>query len=215
MTDTLMPPPNKGLGRIKLILLIAIAVLPMILATAMYYGGWGLAANKANRGNLLWPPLSVKLLNATDDSKRNLTSYFSSTERRSDASELKWMLMVTGKGDCTQACQTMLYNTRQVNRALGKDADRVHRFLVMDQPDVSSRKNLAKSYPLLKFAVSPAASLAHLPVSTAASESNKAAIWNIWVADPHGNIMLHYSEQHTGKDILTDMKRLLKLSNIG
>jgi hypothetical protein len=37
----------------------------------------------------------------------------------------------------------------------------------------------------------------------------------ILVVDPFGNIIMHYGSEHTGKEMLKDLKQLLKLSQIG
>ena len=37
----------------------------------------------------------------------------------------------------------------------------------------------------------------------------------ILLIDPFGNVMMHYGREHTGKQLLKDLKHLLKLSQIG
>ena len=37
----------------------------------------------------------------------------------------------------------------------------------------------------------------------------------LWIIDPHGNLVLRYGPGVIGKDVLNDLRLLLKLSNIG
>ena len=37
----------------------------------------------------------------------------------------------------------------------------------------------------------------------------------LWIVDPHGNLVLRYGAEVNGKDLLKDLRQLLKLSNIG
>jgi len=37
----------------------------------------------------------------------------------------------------------------------------------------------------------------------------------ILVVDPLGNMMMYYHAENTGKDMLTDIKRMLKVSKLG
>ncbi len=37
----------------------------------------------------------------------------------------------------------------------------------------------------------------------------------LWIVDPHGNLVLRYDGKVNGKHVLDDLRHLLKLSNIG
>lgn len=37
----------------------------------------------------------------------------------------------------------------------------------------------------------------------------------VWVVDPLGNLVLHYGQAYEGKELLTDLRRLLKASRLG
>ena len=37
----------------------------------------------------------------------------------------------------------------------------------------------------------------------------------LWIVDPHGNLVLRYDAKANGKQILNDLRHLLKLSKIG
>ena len=52
-----------------------------------------------------------------------------------------------------------------------------------------------------------------MPTYTQGAEGNGAA--QLWIIDPHGNLVLRYGPGVIGKDVLNDLRLLLKLSNIG
>jgi hypothetical protein len=52
-----------------------------------------------------------------------------------------------------------------------------------------------------------------LPAYTKGAQSNDAP--HLWIIDPHGNLVLRYDPSVKGKDLLNDLRHLLKLSNIG
>lgn len=222
-------------NRIKLLGLFAIVFVPMAVATSMYFGSWGIPAGSTNNGELIWPPINISQLQATDAQGQPLEQHFSldepgarplkwdllSPEADKDESESKWVLLVTGEQDCNKACQQALYTVRQVNIALGKEAKRVTRVLVSDQKSNALPGDIAEQHPRLAIATTEKSALQQFATGGASnreginnSEMN-ADSWNIWVVDPLGNVILRYEANRHGKDILKDMKRLLKLSNIG
>ncbi|WP_250656104.1 hypothetical protein [Alkalimarinus coralli] len=216
-------------NRLKLVGLFAMVFVPMAAATSMYFGGWGIPSGSTNHGELIWPPVSIAQLNATDSQGQPLVRHFSldepgarplkwdllTTNADKDVVESKWVLMVMGADECNKPCQAALYTVRQVNIALGKEADRVTRVLASNVDLSSPSADIAGQYPLLSFANMDTASLHRFSRELPNNLTKAANEWNIWVVDPLGNVILRYEAERHGKDILKDMKRLLKLSNIG
>ena len=62
-------------------------------------------------------------------------------------------------------------------------------------------------------------------MGSAVIEDTRASAWRrihcsvvvpqLWIIDPHGNLVLRYDPTVKGKDLLNDLRHLLKLSNIG
>ncbi|KZY71874.1 hypothetical protein A3738_23500 [Oleiphilus sp. HI0066] len=46
-------------------------------------------------------------------------------------------------------------------------------------------------------------------------QADTSKTWNLWVSDPLGNVILRYDSTNSGYDLKDDLKKLLKLSNIG
>lgn len=99
----------------------------------------------------------------------------------------QWQLLLSSNTPCTDRCVYWQQQLPQINQALGKDRDRVIWSLVASNP---------KDYP---------------PSSDQLSQHKNV----IWLADPNGNLVLQYSLDQTPKDLLKDLKRLLKVSRIG
>lgn len=107
-----------------------------------------------------------------------------------------WWLWVVTEQDCLGECATAVHQLRQLHILLNKDSDRVRRGLVTE-PGVAP--GLLGEYPALEHLTGPL---------TALSEG-------IYIVDPIGNLVLYYPLEDAGKPVLTDLKKLLKLSQIG
>lgn len=105
--------------------------------------------------------------------------------------EPRWLLLVTEPEQCATECQEWLHQLQQIKTALGRDTDRVEYRLV--QTD-------GKAIP------------SEAPILTSSTSTLEAGIW---VADPLGNLVLRYNMDQPPRDILDDLKRLLKVSKIG
>jgi hypothetical protein len=84
----------------------------------------------------------------------------------------------------------------QLHALLNKDAVRVRRAIVAETP-VDAK--LAQDYPRLAVL----------------SGSLRGLATGIYVVDPLGNLVFHYPLADAGEPVLDDLKRLLKVSQIG
>ncbi|MNT98715.1 hypothetical protein D3C72_2413630 [compost metagenome] len=48
-----------------------------------------------------------------------------------------------------------------------------------------------------------------------AESAGKVEGAQLWIVDPHGNLVLRYDSRSQGKAILNDLRHLLKISQIG
>lgn len=206
MTDfhaTSQPDPRAvRRGRIIALLLFAIAVLPVVLATAMYFGGWGATGASANKGQLLQPVAHIDEFDLADEQGQPLNArFYPLTE------EPKWLVLTLAER-CQDACREAIHTTRQVHIALGRESDRVERALWSP----SLPEDQLTDYPeLIRLSVAEGQSLpAELPGAGDLQQS-----YQIYVVDPNGNVILRYDNGNSGEDLLDDLKKLLRLSNIG
>ena len=202
------PDPNAvRRGRRQLLLLAALFFVPLAIAFWMYYGptGWR-PSGDASKGDLIDParPLAALALTTADG-----------TQTQPDFLRGKWSMVYVGDGLCDDRCRKALYLTRQSRIALNKDMDRVQRvFLVTGR--CCDRGFLAQEHPDLVVArVDDDASAALLEPFPTYGGVPLADAGRIFIVDPLGNLLMSYAPTAPDKALLTDMKKLLRLSHIG
>lgn len=202
-TEALKLNPEEQVRRrnqIKLLGIFAVAGVPVILAMLMYFGGFATPVGKTNKGELLVPAMSLADfgLQATEE------GLFAETGG-------KWLLIQTGSGECDLQCKDMAHTARQVHILMAREQERVARvFMGADEAGFAS--TLGKDYPELAYIPLDSKRQSALP---AVKNSDADSNWQLWISDPLGNVILHYDSSHSGYDLRDDLKKLLKLSNIG
>jgi len=189
----LMDVETRTSSRRKLVLLAAIAFVPLFIAYGLFFFApdWKPEGTK-NHGQLIQPPL--------------------------DATELEtptrqWSLLVMSGPECDARCSERLYLTRQIHTALGKDADRLVRRWVRSTPvNPSNWASLKAEHPDLEPWISETL---ERTLSDYASAELSGMRVHVFLADPLGNIMMAYPESEVGKPLLEDLRLLLKLSKLG
>jgi hypothetical protein len=184
---------KKNNNKMALILLVVVFVVPVILAKFALELDW---FNKAstNRGELLEPTIEAQEL--------------------LKEAERKWHFLYVIPAVCDQACENAIYSVSQVKTAIGREADRVNAvFIATEDSDKSTLEKIADIYDtqvLQKEQLNVNKVFKDVPVNA------------IFIADTLNNIVLKYpntaDEQQAimdSRDMLADMKKLLKLSRIG
>ncbi|NNB45890.1 hypothetical protein [Pseudomonas chlororaphis] len=182
-------PHNRRRGRWQLLLIVAMVIGPMILATGMYKLQFWVPESRSYHGELIGNGQSRADIGVQADEKR-------------------WQILVTAPKDCAVDCQQLVYLARQIQISLGRDASRASHGLAAAQPlDADYQAKLQREYPQLqRYPLD-------LPTFTKGAGDQSAPL--LWIVDPHGNLVLRYDARVKGKDLLNDLRHLLKLSNIG
>jgi hypothetical protein len=187
-------------ARRKLLAIAALFFVPVIIAFAMYYGGFGMPSGSSSKGQLINPPrpLSVSGLRAADGS--DAATVFNG----------KWSLIYIGDGRCDAACRAALVYGRQSRLSLNEKMTRVQR-VFLATGNCCDRQYLDQEQPGLitldASAPQAAAFLEQFPADRAET---------LFIVDPLGNLMMrHDARVLTSKDLLSDLRKLLKLSHIG
>jgi len=192
-------------NRIKLVAVFAVALVPLFMAVLMYFAGWAVPTGKTNKGNLIWPPVPF-------------TEVQPELKADDKPIETKWLLMLSGGTYCDKVCSNLLHTMRQVNVAMGRELDRVDR-LIISAIDQESLTEIQKEYPKLvamRFSEERIRALQSEAKKNGANiTSDSAVLWTVWLVDPIGNVIIQYTQEHDGYDMIDDLKKLLKLSNIG
>lgn len=197
-------PEQVRRGRRTALLLFALGFGPMIFATIMFYTGWLNPAGHTNNGTLIQPVVSVQTLNLETAAGKPLAERFGP-----DKVEPEWLLMVVA-GKCDSECEELMYLARQVNIALGKNANRVSRAAVLGTVPTDLSSRWSKEYSLMERLTPASGTEPAWPAGI-----DPQAEPRILLVDPFGNMMMHYGSGNTGKEMLEDLKHLLKISQIG
>lgn len=181
---------SRYTNRLYLIGLWAIPLLLMLSAWLLYYAwyivpGYSYLGATSNRGELIQPPLALN----------DVLSW----------PEQHWSVLIMGDAICKENCREILYTTRQLHIALGREAWRVQRIYYSGtEPPSSELMNfIANQHPGMQvvYNANQAYRLDGLP---------KASYYLI---DPQAFAMMAYDERHKGADTLLDLKFLLKFSH--
>ena len=124
--------------------------------------------------------------------------------------EPKWTLLIPGSASCDDSCRQTLWLTRQLHTALGRRAAYLRRFYLSDSwplaPEFSAF--LAKEHPgVTVLHADPGA------IEALLADSENPANWSgdsYYLIDKRGFVMMAYGPRHTGKDVISDLKFLMK-----
>ena len=181
----------KAKNRTIALLLLASFTLPVVLAKfALEFDYFNRAVT--NKGMLLTPPLNVSSLYSLE--------------------KPQWQLVYFHEGQCGSRCDNALYSISQVWSALGKRRERATSMVVWsDTTDFAQR---LEQYPTLT------------PIRVARDAITdlqaRGAETGIYIVDTQRNAVLYYptvAEREVAvmqaRDMLSDLRKLLKLSRIG
>jgi hypothetical protein len=182
---TASPAPQRR----TLLLLLALFVLPLAVSFVLYYAtGWR-PQGTSNHGVLFTPAIPL------EDAAAPLTG--------------KWSLLVVGDGACDEDCRRSLVFARQTRLSLNQEMDRVNRVFLATDGGMDTAW-LAGEHPglnVIDAGSGHAGLLARIPPQDREH--------SVFVVDPLGNLVLRYDSREDPKGLLSDMKKLLKLSHIG
>lgn len=124
----------------------------------------------------------------------------------------KWKVVAVGGEGCSQGCQDVLINSRQIHMLLGKSSGRLERIYLPDTASLEliDLEELQAVHPYLRIQPIESSSLTELLQGTSAE-------WDMletryFVVTPDYQAVLYYTQQHDGGGLLEDLKHLLKYS---
>jgi hypothetical protein len=187
------PKLNPRRGRLQLLLILAASLGPILLASAMYKWQFWVPESRSYHGELL----------PSGQTRSELGVLAPAAQ-----AETRWQLLITAPEECAADCQQLVYLARQIQIGLGRESSRATHSLASGAPlSEAYQSQLHSEYPQLgRFSLDPQR-YAQL------QKGNKAV--QLWIIDPHGNLVLRYDAKADGKSVLNDLRLLLKLSNIG
>lgn len=201
-------PRGATRSRWSLIGIAALFVVPVLISWVMFrtMDLWW-SGDTRNYGDLITPARPIELggLQAEAGGEPFDSSFLRG----------RWTLIVLAAKPQDLPTRESLYLTRQVRTALEKDQERVQRVLILEaSPEPAIRDELVRIDPGLMVTVASAGSLAKIRRELA-PDTDAAGEGSVYVVDPLGNLMMRYPAGADGKLMLKDLRRLLKVSQIG
>ena len=147
-----------------------------------------------NQGQLVKPTLDIGAL----------LSQVSQTEKP------KWQIVIVGGNSCGQACEEILYNTRQIHMLLGKYTGRVQRIFLHGPSQILDPQWLKQEHPFLQLAQLDSDLFKQLL-------RDNSADWDMldtryFVVTPDNKAILYFTAENDANGLLDDLKHLLKYS---
>jgi hypothetical protein len=162
----------------KLYFLLAVFILPVIFSAILYNFHGYFNLKTTNHGALLKQPVNAEYLYAWQQ----------------DGKQKKWRVIYVDNGNCDDSCKKVDYQLHQMQKALGKESERVQVMLID-----------GRSAPLER-----------LKQTLSSQEQPDFAVNNkIYLVDPIGNLFMYYADSTNPMNVLKDMKKVLEVSQIG
>lgn len=187
--------------RLKFLALVAVFLLPFIAGWLALYV-FDYRPGSKNYGDLVQPVRSLSFPMLTDQDNKQLGDNFWN----------KWTYVLLDNGVCLELCKENLYYLRQMRVALGRDMDRVQNLLIVGQSIDQDLTSFLTEYPKLTV-VSQANRSLFEKFKLPGIQPGESPM--IYLIDPAGHLMITYPAVNHPKSILSDIRRLLKLSQIG
>ncbi|WP_045856474.1 hypothetical protein [Teredinibacter purpureus] len=191
---------NKG--KLTLIALLSVSILPIAAAYIMFFTGIGVPDNTVNAGTIL--PKAVNLSTLLDDQ---------SDFARQLKTEKKWRLLIPLPAVCSSSCEQNFYTTRQVHIRLSEKSARVERVAVNigGEQGQTYFDSIKAEHPNLKMLTLEKHQWVNWLAESGQSLDMSSEPYYL-LLDQEGFAMMFYTEQQHGNELLKDIKRALKYS---
>ena len=184
-------------------MLFAVFVVPLMIAIAMYVmRGDSAQIKTVAYGELIHPaqPIDILTVRLNENDSYTLENL-----------QGKWTYILYLDDACNLECEAALFKIRQTRLATGREANRVQSLMMLgSNQDVIVDEIVLKRNPKIIFGQLEQIVITDDVVSKEILQPNI-----IYLVDPNGNLMMKYDVTSTSKGMLKDIKKLLKLSNIG
>lgn len=126
----------------------------------------------------------------------------------------KWTFLLFAGESCDELCRNNLFYMRQIRTLLGRDTMRLQNVLITGQPLGAETKIYLQNFPNLKvIANNRDPGLYDQFRLQGPGETGSSPI--IYLVDPDQNLMMYFPAEFDQAQVLKDIKKLMKLSQIG
>lgn len=203
-----MNPDQKKRTNKEFIWLMVIFILPVIAAVILFNVNGLRPTGTTNNGELITPARPLKNITLQQLDGGDFTN---------DQFQGKWTLVYISSSDCDDVCKQSIYKMRQLRWAQGDNMKRIQRLLLLaDSEHVETLEPVLKKYTGMLTVTGDIKVVAE--VISQFELKNKAPALGanrLYLVDPLGNLMMSYSVDAEPEGIIKDMKKLLKISQIG
>ncbi len=193
-------------NRLVLILVIAVFLSPVILSWLVFnYTDYLEKRGTSNHGDLIIPIRPIADLALLDPVNTD----------RKESLHGKWSMVYVAQS-CDDVCMDNVYRMRQIHIAMDKHSLRVQRVLLLTGQQANELSGLLNDYAGQQVVNTRGVnSDALLAVFRLKNTDDPLTMGRIYIVDPMGNLMMKFESTANPKDIMADLKKLLRASRIG
>ena len=197
---------NNKNNKIILILVIIAFTSPLILSWYVFnYTNFLENSGMSNHGELIVPPRPIEDLALIDPLNAD----------RKDSLHGKWSMVYVTRS-CDKLCVDNVYRMRQIHIAMDKHSLRVQKVLLLTQQHANELLDLLVNYAGQQVINTDLIDTnALLDKFRLTSLDNPLEAGRIYIIDPLGNLMMSFQPDANPRDIMQDLKKLLRASRIG
>ena len=188
--------------RVKFISLVLVFASPFIAGWLALYV-FEIKPESINYGSLVSPVKKVEwpLLESVDG------------EQFDHGFGRKWTFVLFSREVCSEQCQSNLFYIRQIKALLGRDTPRLQNVLVISGPVDEQLKIFLADYPDL-VVIQNNSELLYSQFQASETEQ-VGSTPRLYLVDPDNNFMMYYPSEIDHYRVLEDIRKLMKLSQIG
>ncbi len=191
-------------NRRAIIIIFAMSIIPFGIAWYLSKNP-GLVATGTNNGILITPAVT------TERSEMTGFDEFSAANMKELSG--RWLLVnVIPDKNCNKPCVEAMRKTQQLRLMLNKDLTRVRRVTLLFQ---DSDPEMAKSWWQEDTRLLRARPAQSLIAKFRSITGGKLSDGMLFLMDPFGNIMMRYESGFDPYEVKRDLKKLLRISQIG
>jgi len=197
----------KFTPRTTLLVIVALFLLPLVLAWLMYAGVVEFHPDSTrNKGILVTPAVPL------DWSKALPLEAGSGAPATGEELLKHWVVLYPLEGPCNSDCEERLAAVRQVHLASGRQQNRIRLAVLFLGPvpadELNHVRSIYEEYVILDNASG------ELRRSFEKASASASPLGSTYLIDPLGHIMMVYPDTASPNDLKDDLKRLLQWSKL-
>ena len=187
-----------------LLVLVLIPIVVVLAASFVFYTGIGMPKDTRNKGVLITPPQQINDILPLDMDGKPFVF-----ERKKE--ESRWTFLTAHSATCNDECKQLFWMKRQTRIALGQYQEKVRRVWLVTEGklDGETEQWLQKEHADVVVLQGDDAKWQQLLSQSNYRVADESQT-NFFLVDPDGFVMMYYSTPNTYKDIMADMKFLIK-----